>query len=141
MNQNYFIFPIITPLGVLDDIAVTQSAVVTELYNANPEMTGREVFTRAMRVGREHVGALVNTLVLAYTGASMPLLLFFSNVEADFASTINLEVFATEIVRIIVGSMGLILTVPLVTFLAVKYLKGYTSNHTHHCAHGHMHRH
>jgi len=125
-------------LGVLDDIAVTQSAVVTELYGANPDMTGREVFTRAMRVGREHVGALVNTLVLAYTGASMPLLLFFSDAQASFSSTVNLEIFATEIVRIIVGSIGLILTVPIVTFLAVKYLKGYTSNHTHHCAHGHV---
>lgn len=118
-------------LGVLDDIAITQSAVVSELFNSNPEMSGREVYKRAMRVGREHVGALVNTLVLAYTGAALPMLLYFKIGPASFATTINLELFATEIVRIIVGSIGLILTVPIVTFLAVKYLKGYKSKHSH----------
>lgn len=118
-------------LGVLDDIAVTQAALVSELFGSNPEMSKKEAYKRAMRVGREHVGALVNTLVLAYTGASLPLLLYFKLGPASFASTINLEIFATEIVRTIVGSTGLILTVPIVTFLAVKYLKGYKSKHSH----------
>ncbi len=125
-------------LGVLDDIAITQSAVVTELYNSNPGITKREVYTRAMRVGREHVGALVNTLVLAYTGASLPLLLYFNLSPASFETIVNLEIFATEIVRIIVGSIGLILTVPLVTLLAVKYLQNYKSKHSHN-HHGHSH--
>jgi len=124
-------------LGVLDDIAVTQAAVVSELFNSNPNMKRKEVYKRAMRVGREHVGALVNTLVLAYTGASLPLLLYFKIGPASFTTTINLEIFATEIVRIIVGSTGLILTVPIVTFLAVKYLKGYKSKHLD----GHVHTH
>jgi len=124
-------------LGVLDDISITQSAVVTELYDSNPNITKREVYSRAMRVGREHVGALVNTLVLAYTGASLPLLLYFNLSPTSIGATINLEIFATEIVRIIVGSIGLILTVPIVTFLAVTYLKGYKSKHSHH--HGHSH--
>lgn len=124
-------------LGVLDDISVTQAAVVSELFNSNPNMTRHEVYARAMRVGREHVGALVNTLVLAYTGASLPLLLYFSLGASSFATTINLEIFATEIVRIIVGTAGLILTVPIVTLLAVKYLKGYKSKHGH--SHGHVH--
>lgn len=126
-------------LGVLDDIAITQAAVVSELYASNPNITRREVFTRAMRVGREHVGALVNTLVLAYTGASLPLLLYFHGSSSGFGATINLEIFATEIVRIIVGSVGLILTVPIVTLLAVRFLKGYTSSHGHHHGHGHSH--
>jgi len=126
-------------LGVLDDIAVTQSAVVSELFNSNPNMSRKEVYKRAMRVGREHVGALVNTLFLAYTGASLPLLLYFNLGPSSFTTTINLEIFATEIVRIIVGSAGLILTVPIVTFLAVKYLKGYKSKHSH--VHGHSHTH
>jgi uncharacterized membrane protein len=127
-------------LGVLDDIAITQSAVVTELYQSNPNMSQREVYTRAMRVGREHVGALVNTLVLAYTGASLPLLLYFKLSAMNIGATMNLEIIATEVVRIIVGSIGLILTVPLVTFLAVKYLKGYTPKHSHH-GHHHGHHH
>jgi len=124
-------------LGVLDDIAITQSAVVTELYRSNPEISKREVYMRAMRVGREHVGALVNTLVLAYTGASLPLLLYVYLSPASFGSMIHLEIFATEVVRVIVGSVGLILTVPIVTFLAVHYLKGYKSKHGHHHGHGH----
>lgn len=123
-------------LGVLDDIAVTQAAVVSELFSSNPQMERREVYQRAMRVGREHVGALVNTLVLAYTGASLPLLLYFQLGPADFLMALNLEIFATEIVRIIVGSTGLILTVPIVTFLAVRYLKGYKSGQ----AHSHVHQ-
>lgn len=116
---------IIGVLGVLDDIAVTQAAVVTEIFNSNTSLTRREVFTKALRIGREHVGALVNTLVLAYTGASLPLLLFFYLSPAGFGASVNSELFATEIVRTIVGSIGLILTVPIVTFLAVLFLKEY----------------
>ena len=128
---------IIGALGVLDDIAVTQAAVVTELFSSNKEMTRREAYMRAIRVGREHVGALVNTLVLAYTGAALPLLLFFHLSSASFGSLINSELFATEIVRTIVGSIGLILTVPIVTLLAVFYLKGYTPKNKH--VHPHTH--
>lgn len=120
-------------LGVLDDIAITQSAVVSELYNSNPDISRKETYQRAIRVGREHVSALVNTLVLAYTGAALPLLLYVSSGQANFIETINYEIFATEIVRIIVGSVGLIITVPIVTVLAVKYLKGHGSNHVSAC--------
>lgn len=126
---------IIGILGVLDDIAVTQAAVVSELYDSNPHMSKREVYSRALRIGREHVGALVNTLVLAYTGASLPILLYFRLSELSFGSVVNLEIFATEIVRAIVGSVGLILTVPIVTMLATLYLKGYKSAHHHHHHH------
>lgn len=130
---------IIGVLGVLDDIAVTQAAVVSELYDSNPKITRREVYKRAIRVGREHVGALVNTLVLAYTGASLPLLMFFYLSPATLGMSINSELFATEIVRAIVGSLGLILTVPIVTLLAVYYLKGYKPKHKHSHSHGHGH--
>ena len=127
---------IIGVLGVLDDIAVTQAAVVAELFDSNKEMTRREAYKRALRVGREHVGALVNTLVLAYTGASLPLLMYFYLSPATFGSTINSELFATEIVRTIVGSIGLVLTVPIVTLLAVFYLKGHKPAHRHSHSHG-----
>ncbi|XKT74826.1 MAG: YibE/F family protein [Patescibacteria group bacterium UBA2163] len=127
---------IIGALGVLDDIAVTQAAVVTELFNSNDSLTRREVYMKAIRVGREHVGALVNTLVLAYTGAALPLLLYFYLSPAGFGASINSELFATEIVRTIVGSIGLILAVPIVTLLAVFFLKGYTKNQSH--THSHI---
>lgn len=123
---------IIGVLGVLDDIAITQAAVVTELYGSNPSLSKLEVYRRAIRIGREHVGALVNTLVLAYTGASLPLLLYFSLSTSTLGSIVNTEIIATEIVRAVVGSLGLILTVPIVTILAVFYLKDYKGGHSHH---------
>ncbi len=130
---------IIGVLGVLDDIAITQAAVVTELFNSNGSLSRREVYSKALRVGREHVGALVNTLVLAYTGASLPLLLHFYMASSSLSMAINTELFATEIVRTIVGSVGLIMTVPIVTLLAVFYLKDYKPKHIHTHAHGHSH--
>lgn len=112
-------------LGILDDIAVTQSAVVSEMYHSASHLTPKEVYKKAMRVGREHVSALVNTLVLAYAGASLPLLLLISNYDYPLRFVISQELFATEIVRTIVGSIGLVLTVPITTFLAVYLLKGH----------------
>lgn len=127
---------IIGVLGILDDIAVTQSAVVSEIYNSANHLKPKEVYKKAMRVGREHVSALVNTLVLAYTGASLPLLLLFSNSEYPWRLIISQELFSTEIVRTLVGSIGLVLTVPITTFLAVYFLKDYKgksalSHHSH----------
>lgn len=112
-------------LGVLDDIAITQSAVVSELYNSSSQLSKKEIYKKAIRIGREHVGALVNTLALAYTGASLPLLLLFSTSDSSVSSIINQEIFATEIIRTVVGSIGLILTVPITTLIAVYVLKGY----------------
>jgi uncharacterized membrane protein len=130
---------IIGILGVLDDIAVTQAAVVSELYDSNPNLTWQEVYKKGIRVGKEHVSALVNTLVLAYTGVALPLLLYFYLSPAGFAPILNMEIISTEIVRIIVGSVGLIMTVPIVTILAAFYLKGYKSKHAH--SHSHIHHH
>ena len=132
---------IIGVLGVLDDIAVTQAAVVTELYQSNKDLTARMVYQKAIRVGREHVGALVNTLVLAYVGASLPLLMYFHLSPLNFWSLVNSELFATEIIRAIVGSIGLILTVPIVTGLAVYFLRDYVPKHGHSHGHGHGHHH
>lgn len=138
-------------LGVLDDIAITQTAVVSELYNSAKHLSKKEIYMSALRVGREHVGALVNTLALAYTGASLPLLLLFSTADASVSSIINQEIFATEIIRTIIGSIGLILTVPITTLLAVYFLKdykpkggvsgGHLHGHGHSLGHSHGHSH
>ncbi|MEX0931819.1 MAG: YibE/F family protein [Candidatus Paceibacterota bacterium] len=136
---------IIGILGVLDDIAITQVAVVYELARVAPNMSFRSLYMRALRVGREHVSALVNTLVLAYTGVSLPLLLLFSTSSASFVTIINQEVFATEIVRTLVGSVGLIATVPLSTFLAcfwvTRYGVGERDELEDDISHGHIHSH
>ncbi len=110
-------------LGVLDDVAITQAAVVSEL-RSTAVLSVKELYIRAMRVGREHVGALVNTLVLAYVGTGLPLMLYFVTSDRTGVPIISQEIFATEIIRTIVGSMGLILTVPITTLLAVYLLRG-----------------
>lgn len=121
---------IIGVLGILDDIAVTQVAVVAEL-KAAATFTTRELYQKALRVGREHVSALVNTIVLAYAGVSLPLLLLFSQSGSSFVEIINNEVFATEIVRTIAGSIGLIATVPITTALAA-FFSAHLGTDTHH---------
>lgn len=112
---------IVGTLGVLDDLAVSQVSVVVELKRADQTLSRRELFRRAMRVGVDHIASMVNTLFLAYAGASLPLLLLFRFQEAPFWNTeqvLNHEIIATEIVRTLVGSIGLALTVPITTILA-----------------------
>lgn len=112
---------IIGVLGILDDIAITQAAAVKELYHTAPHLTRKEIYRKTLNVGREHVGALVNTLALAYAGAALPLLLLFYNSESSLL-TINREIFAAEIIRTIVGSTAIILAVPITTAIAVVLL-------------------
>ncbi len=110
---------VIGALGALDDMTVTQASVVFELRRANPRQPARELSAAAMRVGRDHVASTVNTLFLAYAGASLPLLLLFSVGRVPALDVANSEVVATEIVRTLVGSIGLVASVPLTTWLAV----------------------
>lgn len=115
---------IIGTLGALDDIILNQLAIVQELRNANTTLNSREIYQKAMRIGTTHISAIVNTLFLAYAGASLPLLVLFSLHEAPFLSfsdVINSEVIATEIVRTLVGSIILVMAVPLTTYLAIKF--------------------
>ncbi len=114
---------IIGMLGVLDDVAITQVSVVRELFDTNKEMNRGEAYLRAMRVGKDHIGSLINTLVLAYTGTALPLLILFSYGAHGFVYMMNSEVVATEIVRALVGSIGLIIAVPVTTALAVWKMK------------------
>ena len=111
---------VIGALGALDDMTVTQASVVFELRRADPTATRRHIFTSAMRVGRDHVASTVNTLFLAYAGASLPLLLLFSVGQLPVTDVANSELVATEIVRTLVGSIGLVASVPLTTWLAVS---------------------
>ena len=110
---------IIGTLGILDDVTISQASVVSELKKANKKLRRSELFIRAMRVGRDHIAATVNTLVLVYTGASLPLLLLFLNSSQPFAYLVNYEIVAEEITRSLVGSIGLILAVPITTALSV----------------------
>ncbi|TAJ15833.1 YibE/F family protein [Patescibacteria group bacterium] len=106
-------------LGILYDIAIGQAVAVEELFRAGAHMTRRQVYQRAIRIGKEHIGALVNTLAIAYVGAALPLLLLMvSSTDTGVLFILNNELFATEIVRILIGSIGLILAVPITTIIA-----------------------
>lgn len=111
---------VIGALGALDDMTVTQASVIFELRRTNPSSSRRELFTSGMRVGRDHVASTVNTLFLAYVGAALPLLLLFSVGQLPVVDVANSEIVATEIVRTLVGSIGLVASVPLTTWLAVS---------------------
>ncbi|WP_406343516.1 YibE/F family protein [Streptomyces sp. NBC_00648] len=109
---------IIGSLGVLDDVTVTQTSAVWELHEANPTMGPRGLYRAGIRIGRDHIASVVNTLVLAYAGAALPLLLLFSIAQSSMGTVANSELVAEEIVRTLVGSIGLVASVPVTTALA-----------------------
>jgi len=110
--------------GALDDVAITQAATVWELRAANPAYRRRDLFQGAMRVGRDHIASIVNTLLLAYAGASLPLLVLFLVAGQSLGVVANSEVVAIEIVRTLVGSIGLVAAVPFTTWLAARFVDG-----------------
>ncbi|EKD47252.1 MAG: hypothetical protein ACD_66C00151G0004 [uncultured bacterium] len=115
---------ILGALGVFDDVAVTQQEAVSELLQANKDLNRKELYNRAMRIGRHHIASAVNTLVLAYTGAAFPLfLLFYANGVVDWMRFINTEIVAEEIVRTLAGTTALLLLVPISTWFAVLVQK------------------
>ena len=109
---------IIGSIGALDDVCVGQVSVVFELLNANPDLEWMDLFRRSFNVGRDHIAAMVNTLVLAYTGASLPLMLVFTIYHEPILRRINREPIAEEIVRTLVGSIGLVLAAPITGLIA-----------------------
>jgi uncharacterized membrane protein len=130
---------IIGALGVLDDITVSQSSLVFELRRANPLLTGWELFASGVRVGRDHIAATVNTLVLAYAGAALPLLLLFTQLDQPLVQVVNREMVAEEIVRTLVGSLGLISAVPFTTGFASWLAVRTTPEHLPRDGHAHRH--
>jgi uncharacterized membrane protein len=108
---------IIGSLGVLDDVTVTQASAVWEIHRANPLYGPRALYASALRIGRDHIASTVNTLVLAYAGASLPLLILFALSSRPLGQLVATEIVAEEVVRTLVGSIGLIASVPITTFL------------------------
>lgn|GEM_PF-807978 len=115
---------IIAALGVLDDVTISQASTVFALHDTDRRLGFSQLFTRAMKVGRDHISSVVNTLVLAYTGASIALLLLFYTGGVPVLEIINSEVLAEEIIKTVVGSLGLITAVPLTTALAASVAVG-----------------
>jgi uncharacterized membrane protein len=113
---------VVGALGVLDDVTVSQVSIVASLRRANPGLRGRLLYREATTVGRDHMASTVNTLVLAYAGASLPLLLLMAGGGAPLGRVLTSEVVAVEVVRMLVGAIGLILAVPVTTALAAAVL-------------------
>jgi len=126
---------IIGILGVLDDITTAQSAVVQEIYRADNRLKFIELARRALSVGHEHIVSLVNTLALAYVGASFPLLILFTQKYVPLWVTLNSERIVEEVARTLIGSSALVLAVPITTYLAAYYFTkfgiGKKEAHTH----------
>lgn len=109
---------IVGAVGALDDVCVGQVSVVFELLDANPDLEWMDLFRRSLNVGRDHIAAMVNTLVLAYTAASLPLMVAFTIYQEPLWRRINREPIAEEIVRTLIGSIGLVMAVPITTLIA-----------------------
>ena len=114
--------------GAIDDVTVTQASAVWELKAANPALRAAALFERGLRVGRDHIASTVNTLLLAYAGASLPLLVLFVLSEQSLGTVANSEVVAVESVRTLVGSIGLVAAVPFTTWLAAVTADGSPSH-------------
>lgn len=126
---------IIATLGVLDDVTVSQASTVWALYSTDPTQSRWQLFARAMQVGRDHIAAVVNTLFLAYTGASLALLVLFFTSGLPAGEIVASEAVAEELIKTLVGSIGLTLAVPLTTALAAALVEQPTDSdrsHTHH---------
>ncbi|MEX2587565.1 MAG: YibE/F family protein [Actinomycetota bacterium] len=108
---------IIGSLGVLDDVTITQSSAVWELHLANPSLSRFDLYRAAIRIGRDHIASTVNTLVLAYAGAALPLLILFTISGSRLHDVLTGEIVAEEVVRTLVGSIGLVASVPITTAL------------------------
>jgi uncharacterized membrane protein len=109
-------------IGALDDVTVTQASAVWEVHRANPALPPDDLFSAGLRVGRDHIVSTVNTLLLAYAGASLPLLILFTLSEQALGVVASSEVVAVEIARTLVGSIGLVTAVPITTWLGSRML-------------------
>jgi hypothetical protein len=109
---------ILGTLGVLDDVTITQVSAVAELHSADPELSARQLYAAGIRIGRDHIASTVNTLVLAYTAAALPLLLLFTQSGRRLGAVLTTETLAVDVVQTLVGSIGLVASVPLTTALA-----------------------
>ena len=114
---------ILGSLGAVMDVGMSISSAIEEIYNANSNITRKDLFTSGMNVGKDIMGTMTNTLILAYTGSSIPILLLFMAYETSMIKILNLDIIATEVIRSLAGSIGLVLTIPLTAFIASVLIK------------------
>lgn len=118
----FFASIILGLLAVLDDVTINQAAIVEKLID-NPKTSFMTIYQKAIEIGQDHINSIINTLVLVYASASLPLLLLFSISNKNFLELVNYEVISQEIIRTLIGTIGVIIAIPLTTFFAVKLYK------------------
>lgn len=116
---------IIGSLGAVMDVGISIASSIQEVKNANPEISRKNLMRAGFNVGRDIMGTMANTLILAYTGSAIPLLILFTAYEPSLTEIINLDIIATEIVRALAGSIGLIMTVPITVFTGTFLFERY----------------
>lgn len=121
LRSIYIAGVIISLSGILDDATISQVSIVEQLKKAGKKLSAYDLYKRAMGVGKDHISSMINTLVLVYAGSSLPLLLIFLNTQYPPSQLVNLEVITEEVVRTLVGSIGLILAIPITTYIAARY--------------------
>ena len=114
---------IISGLGVLNDVTITQSSAVWELWELAPETSARQLFTSAMRIGRDHIASTVYTIAFAYAGAALPVLILVMLYERPLGDALTSAELSEEVIRTLVGSVGLVLAIPVTTLIAVLVVK------------------
>ena len=110
-------------LGVLAEMIVTQVGTVMEFCNANPNADKKQIYMQSYNVGVIHLGSIINTLFLIYAGVLLPTLIIFAGSRNYFYDIINYEPISSEIIRMIIGTIGLIIAMPMSTFLTVQWIK------------------
>ena len=114
---------ILGSLGAVMDVGMSIASAIEEIHNANTNIKRKDLFVSGMNVGKDIMGTMTNTLILAYTGSTIPMLLLFMAYETSMVKIINLDIIATEIIRSLAGSIGLVLTIPLTAFIASVLIK------------------
>jgi uncharacterized membrane protein len=114
---------IISGLGVLNDVTITQSSAVWELYELAPETSARQLFSSAMRIGRDHIASTVYTIAFAYAGAALPILIIVMLYDRPLGEALTSAELSEEVIRTLVGSVGLVLAIPVTTLIAVLVVK------------------
>jgi len=136
---------VLAGLGVLNDVTITQASAVWELRASDPDAPRGALFSRGMRIGRDHIASTVYTIAFAYAGASLPILLLLQVYRLPLLQTISSGEFAEEIARTLVGSIGLVLAIPLTTAIAAAVVTAEPAGRRRHAAvepgHGHLHGH
>lgn len=123
MKDILFAGIVIGTLGVLDDITISQSSIVEQLKKANKYLPDKEIYNLAMSAGRDHASSMINTLIIAYAGAAFPLFLLLTNESGNLVDTINMEVISEEVVRMVIGSIVVILAIPISTYISSKIIR------------------